>query len=109
MSTKISIAHGKEYHLYQEIFDASNVYIEVRNHDFTVSNGSAMIQIPIKAWRNMVTGWQQSGWPESDDDSDKQIAEEWGTSLLPVSPKGFESKNSDETIIFKKVQRNEKN
>ncbi len=104
MSTKISIAHGREHHFYQEIFDMSNVYIEIRNHEFSVSNGSAMIQIPIKAWRNMIAGWQKSGWPEIDDNSESQIGEEWGTSLV----KGFESKGSDETIIFKKVQKNEK-
>jgi hypothetical protein len=103
MSTKVSISYGKDHHLYQEIFDVSNVYVQISGHEFEANNKSVMIQIPIKAWRSMVKDWESGGWPESDDNSEKSIAEEW------LNPPPFMSgKESDETIIFTKV-KNEKN
>lgn len=99
MSTKITISYDKTHHLYQEIFDVSNVYLEVSGHDFEASNGRVMAQIPIKAFRSMIKSWEKSGWPESEDNSEKKIADDWGESLLT---KYSNSKNLDETIIFKK-------
>ncbi len=102
MSTKITISYDKKHHLYQEIFDVSNVYLEVSGHDFEASNGRVMVQIPIKAFRSMIKSWEKSGWPESEDNSEKKIADDWGESLLT---KYSNPKNSDETIIFKKEPR----
>jgi hypothetical protein len=103
MSTKASISYSKDHHLYQEIFDVSNVYVQISGHEFEVNNKSAMIQIPIKAWRAMIKDWESKGWPELEDNSEKSIAEEW------LTPPAFMSgKESDETVIFSKV-KNEKN
>jgi len=103
VSTKVSISYSKDHHLYQEIFDVSNVYFEISGHEFEVNNKSAMIQIPIKVWRAMIKDWESRGWPESDDNSEKKIAEEW------LNPSAFMRGNeSDETVIFKKV-KDEKN
>jgi hypothetical protein len=99
MSTKVTISYDKEYHLYQEIFDVSNVYLQVSGHEFEATNKQVMVQIPIKAFRSMIKAWEKSGWPESEDNSEKKIVDDWGDSLLRNYST---SKNSDETIIFKK-------
>ena len=101
MSTKVTISYDKEHHFYQEICDVSNVYIAVSGHEFEASSGRVMVQVPIKAFRSMIKAWEKSGWPESDDNSEKRIADEW------LNPAGFLTGKSDETVIFKKV-KNEK-
>jgi hypothetical protein len=103
MSTKVTISYSKDHHLYQEIFDVSNVYVEISGYEFEANNKSTMIQIPIKAWRAMVKDGGSRGWPESEDNSEKTIAEEW------LNPPAFMSgKESDEAVIFNKRSRNEK-
>jgi hypothetical protein len=94
MSTKSTISHGQNYHLYQEIFDVSHVYLRVEGHEFDVSRDGAMIQIPIEAWRTMIKDWKSRGWPESEDHTEKEIGEEWLKSL-------------EENPIFKKRRENE--
>ena len=82
MSTKISISHSKDHHLYQEIFDVSNVYLKVDRSEFEATNNSVMVRVPIKIWRQIVQDWARSGWPESEDNSEDKIVEEWLT--LPL-------------------------
>lgn len=81
MSTKITLSHDEQSHFYREIFDISNVYVEIEKHEYEVSNGRAMIQIPIKSWRKMVEAWQQSGWPKEEDGKENELAVEWLDSL----------------------------
>lgn len=103
MSTKSTISHGQNYHLYQEVFDVSNVYLRVEGHEFDASRDGAMIQIPIEAWRAMIEDWQVKGWAKKEDNSEQNIIEEW------LDPSGLMfGKESDETVIFNKV-KNEKN
>jgi hypothetical protein len=80
MSTKISLSYGKNYHLYQEIFDSSHVYLQIDNVEFEVSNTSAMVQIPVKIWREMILDWSKRGWSDSDDGKNESV-EEWTSSL----------------------------
>ena len=102
MSTKVSISHSKDHHLYQEIFDVSNVYLKVDRSEFEATNNSVMVQVPIKIWRQIVQDWTRAGWPESEDNSEDKIAEEW------LNPPTFIMGNaSDETVIFQRV-KNEK-
>jgi hypothetical protein len=82
MSTKVSISHSKDHHLYQEIFDISNVYLKVDRSEFEATNNSVMVRVPIKIWRQIVQDWARSGWPESEDNSEDKIVEEWLT--LPL-------------------------
>ena len=82
MSTKSSISHSKDHHLYQEIFDVSNVYLKVDRSEFEATNNSVMVRVPIKIWRQIVQDWARSGWPESEDNSEDKIVEEWLT--LPL-------------------------
>lgn len=81
MSTKATISYGQNYHLYQEIFDVSHVYLRVEGHEFEVVRDGAMIQIPIEAWRAMIEGWGKNGWPKEADHSERTIAAQWNDSL----------------------------
>lgn len=99
MSTKVTISYDKKHHFYQEIFDVSNVYLEVSGHEYEASNGRVMLQIPIAVFRSMLKAWERSGWPESEDNSEAKIAEEW------LNPAPFlRGDTSDETVIFQKVK-----
>lgn len=77
MSTKSTISHGQNYHLYQEIFDVSHVYLRVEGREFDVSRDGAMIQIPIEAWRTMIEDWSKRGWTKEEDNSEQTISTEW--------------------------------
>jgi len=81
MSTKSTISHGQNYHLYQEIFDVSHVYLRVEGHEFDASRDGAMIQIPIEAWRAMIEDWSKRGWPKEEDNSEQTISMKWVDSL----------------------------
>lgn len=81
MSTKITMSHGKDYHLYQEVFDNSNLYLKVEGHEFHSSNGEVMVQIPIDAWRTMIEDWSKRGWPKSEDHTEESVSNEWINSL----------------------------
>jgi hypothetical protein len=60
MSTKSSLAHGEHFHFYEECFDDQNVYLELENTEFEVSqtrrpntkdfNGRVMVRIPLETW-----------------------------------------------------------
>ena len=81
MSTKSTISHDLQYHLYQEIFDVSNVHLDIYNVNFEVTNKSVKLEIPIKAWRAMVEDWSKRGWPVEEDNKEIEISTEWIESL----------------------------
>lgn len=63
MSTKSTIAHGHQFHLYSETFDDDNVYLEVNDETVT---------IPIAAWE--VIRQYGAFHPRYRDMSDAEIA-----------------------------------
>jgi len=81
MSTKITLSYDKNYHLYQEIFDVSNVYFQLDKCEFEASKDSVMIQIPIDIWRKMIEDWALRGWPKEDDHKEVKFSTEWFESL----------------------------
>lgn len=81
MSTKTTLSHGPNYHFYQEIFDASNVYLRIEGHEYEVTNDNAMIQIPIEVWRKILQDWSKKGWPKEQDHKEQQISSKWLESL----------------------------
>jgi len=81
MSTKSTISHGNTYHLYEEMFDVSNVYLEIEKTEFKVTPNSVMVQIPINVWREMFKTWSQKGWSEEQDNKELIISSEWLESL----------------------------
>ena len=96
MSTKISISHSNDHHLYQEIFDVSNIYLRVDRSEFEVTNNFVMVQIPIKIWRQMISDWSQRGWPESEDHTENKIKDEWLELPLFMSKNNLEEKKDEE-------------
>jgi len=77
MSTKATISYDNRYHLYQEIFDVSNVHFQLDNCNFEASRDSVVIQIPIDVWRKMIEDWAVKGWPKEQDNKEIEIASKW--------------------------------
>lgn len=50
MSTKCTLAHGPNFHLYHDAFDDSNVYIELDGMHFEANSSRVMVQIPLPIW-----------------------------------------------------------
>lgn len=50
MSTKSTLAHGKEFHLYHEVLDGDHVYLELETTHFEAGYGRVMVKIPIHIW-----------------------------------------------------------
>lgn len=92
MSTKITISHGPNYHLWEECFDRSSVYLRVEGHEYEVSNDRVMIQIPIEIWRAMLQDWSKKGWPKEEDGKEAEITENW-LNTLEAALSSIEKKN----------------
>lgn len=50
MSTKSTIAHGRDFHFYHEALDEDNVYLEIENVEFEASYRRVMVRIPVDIW-----------------------------------------------------------
>jgi len=50
MSTKITIAHGRNFHLYHEALDEDYVYLELEGTKFEASYNRVMLPIPVHVW-----------------------------------------------------------
>jgi hypothetical protein len=50
MSTKSSLVYGKNYHLYEEIFDRENIWLQLAGAEFEASHQSITIGIPLNIW-----------------------------------------------------------
>jgi len=50
MSTKNSLAHGPNFHLYAEMFDDNNVYLELENVHFEAAHNRVVVPIPVQIW-----------------------------------------------------------
>lgn len=50
MSTKCTLAHGKDFHLFEECFEEDAVYLELEKAEFEASNHSIRVRIPIDIW-----------------------------------------------------------
>ena len=50
MSTRSTLAHGPNYHLYNEVLDDDYVYLEVEGTRFEASYGRVMVPIPVHVW-----------------------------------------------------------
>lgn len=72
MSTKSSISHSEEHHLYRECFENNNVHLTLDNVKnlkvYTYENmkkgvvTSATMSIPIDIWRQIVKEWLECNW-----------------------------------------------
>ena len=68
MSTKASISHSEEYHLYEEAFEEDHVYLEIEDclvsmyskTSISVNNGDVTtLRIPNHLWEKIVGSWLQ--------------------------------------------------
>jgi hypothetical protein len=50
MSTKVTVAYGENFHLYQEVFDEDFIYLELEEVQFEASYNRVMMPIPIHIW-----------------------------------------------------------
>lgn len=50
MSTKCSIAHGADFHLYSDSFDEEHVFLELDNVGYKVTPGCVTVEIPLHVW-----------------------------------------------------------
>jgi hypothetical protein len=50
MSTKSTIAHGRNFHLYREALDEDYVYLELTGTKFEASYDRVMVPIPVHVW-----------------------------------------------------------
>src|SRR5438874_9471962 len=50
MSTKATIAYGKNFHFYHEVFDDNFVYLELEGVEFEAGYNRVMVPIPIHIW-----------------------------------------------------------
>lgn len=57
MSTKSTIAHGEGFHLYQEMFETSAIYLQVDQGELEVSRGKITISIPPELMTQIAVGW----------------------------------------------------
>ena len=97
MSTKITLSHGKDFHLFQEVCDVKSVYLTVDNHEFEANKNRVSIQIPIQVWEKMVEEWPKNKarfYQENDLD--------WGHDTLEWLEFGSNATSQDETIIFER-------
>lgn len=96
MSTKITISYGQNYHFYHEVFDVSNVYIQVEGHEYVIKNDKAMIQIPIEIWRKCIEDWCKNGWPTDQDNKEVEFSSEWLESLEELVKVNEEDRKTNE-------------
>ncbi len=50
MSTKYSLARGPQFHLYCEVFDEDNVYLELDGTQFEAGYNRVLLPIPAHIW-----------------------------------------------------------
>ena len=79
MSTKVTLSHNKDYHLYEECFDKNLVYLQLDNpislqvDMWEASEGKVTVAVSIETWRHIVEGWLKTQWaqnPDWDNDDD---------------------------------------
>jgi hypothetical protein len=50
MSTKSTIAYGRNFHLYREALDEDYIYLELEGTKFEASYNRVMVPIPVHIW-----------------------------------------------------------
>ena len=54
MSSKDTIPSGDTHHLFQDVSDGENVFLEVENTDFEVDPDRVAVKIPLDIWNQIV-------------------------------------------------------
>lgn len=82
MSTKVTLSHNDDYHLYEECFEQENVWLQLDNptelsvyahHEEKSAGSSVTVAIPIATWRHIVEGWLNSHWAQHPDRDNEPV------------------------------------
>ena len=62
MSTKATIAHGDNFHIYQEMFEGDNVYLQIDQHGgfVSVNNGRVTVSLPPSLLDLIAKSWLEN-------------------------------------------------
>ena len=62
MSTKATIAHGDDFHVYQEMFEGENVYLQIDKHGgfVQVVGDKVVISLPPELLTKIAKGWLEN-------------------------------------------------
>ena len=72
MGSKDTISSGEEHHLFQEVSDGENVFLEVENVDFEVDPDRVAVKIPLDIWNQIVNDYREK-YGRHDLDNDGQL------------------------------------
>jgi hypothetical protein len=50
MSTRYTLAHGEEFHLYRDCMDEDHVFLQLAGPRFSYEDGSVTLAIPLEVW-----------------------------------------------------------
>ena len=69
MSTKVTIAHDKNYHLYHECWEKlDTVYLDLNGGGWEASTSTSprktILKLDIKTWRLIVEKWNSTRWAQ---------------------------------------------
>lgn len=82
MSTKATLSHNQDYHLYEEVLDNDNVYLRIDTTEWSYDGRGVTVQISIDNWRKMIEDWQASYWGKNPSkDHYVMTDEDWENSL----------------------------
>lgn len=87
MSTRCTITHNDDYHLYQECFEQDNIYLQLDSGDWSASLETAAIdwrqgdstkpglhvRMNVTMWRKIVEGWLASRWGQHPEDDHMKV------------------------------------
>ena len=62
MSTKATIAHGDHFHVYQEMFEGENVYLQIDKHGgfVQIMGDRVTISLPPSLLDQIARGWLEN-------------------------------------------------
>jgi len=87
MSTRCTLSHDDDYHLYQECFENDNVYLRLDSGDWSASletetidwrdgdhkRPQLHIRMNVTMWRKIVQGWAQTQWAQNPEQDHKKF------------------------------------
>jgi hypothetical protein len=71
VSTRSTLAHGENFHLYQDLMEEDEgVWLSLNNTDFHASSGEVCVKIPLALWEHIrqVKAFQPEYYEMSDQD-----------------------------------------
>lgn len=99
MSTKVSIAHGDSFHLYQEIFEGEEVFLQVEGVNYVrLENGSLSFSIDPNLLTEIATKWLkekdlflEGGFFQVSGEAEEALSEYLKATLKSAVDKSFKS------------------